>query len=101
MKELHGVLVVDKPAGPTSHDVVEGVRRALGVRKAGHTGTLDPFAGRHTSSSGKSGCIPRKSMPKVGRRGHGESKKCMGKLLAIPPSENQLKINARLPDVLE
>src|SRR5712692_8233341 len=39
-----GVLVVDKPAGPTSHDVVDRVRRALGVRRAGHTGTLDPFA---------------------------------------------------------
>lgn len=37
-------MVVDKPAGPTSHDVVDRVRRALGVRKAGHTGTLDPFA---------------------------------------------------------
>ena len=36
--------MVDKPAGPTSHDVVDRVRRALGVRKAGHTGTLDPFA---------------------------------------------------------
>jgi tRNA pseudouridine55 synthase len=44
LKELHGVLVVDKPGGPTSHDVVESVRRALGVKKAGHTGTLDPFA---------------------------------------------------------
>jgi tRNA pseudouridine55 synthase len=39
-----GVLVVDKPAGPTSHDVVDRVRRALGTRRAGHTGTLDPFA---------------------------------------------------------
>jgi tRNA pseudouridine55 synthase len=38
------VLVVDKPAGPTSHDVVDRVRRALGVRRVGHTGTLDPFA---------------------------------------------------------
>jgi len=37
-------MVVDKPAGPTSHDVVDRVRRALGIRKAGHTGTLDPFA---------------------------------------------------------
>src|SRR6187397_1291406 len=37
-------MVVDKPAGPTSHDVVDRVRRALGVRKVGHTGTLDPFA---------------------------------------------------------
>ena len=41
---LSGVLVVDKPAGPTSHDVVDRVRAALGQRRAGHTGTLDPFA---------------------------------------------------------
>jgi tRNA pseudouridine55 synthase len=37
-------VLVDKPAGPTSHDVVVRVRRGLGVRSAGHTGTLDPFA---------------------------------------------------------
>lgn len=41
---LHGILVIDKPKGPTSHDVVQRVRRRLGVRKAGHTGTLDPMA---------------------------------------------------------
>jgi tRNA pseudouridine55 synthase len=40
----HGVLVVDKPSGPTSHDVVDRVRESLGERRAGHTGTLDPFA---------------------------------------------------------
>jgi tRNA pseudouridine55 synthase len=40
----HGVLVVDKPAGPTSHDVVDRVRQVLGTRRVGHTGTLDPFA---------------------------------------------------------
>lgn len=39
-----GVLVVDKPYGPTSFDVVDRVRRLLGARKAGHTGTLDPLA---------------------------------------------------------
>lgn len=39
-----GVLVVDKPSGPTSFDVVQKVRRALGAKKAGHTGTLDPLA---------------------------------------------------------
>jgi tRNA pseudouridine55 synthase len=39
-----GILVVDKPAGPTSFAVVERVRRALGAGKAGHTGTLDPAA---------------------------------------------------------
>jgi tRNA pseudouridine55 synthase len=37
-------LVVDKPAGPTSHDVVARVRRALGEKRVGHTGTLDPLA---------------------------------------------------------
>jgi tRNA pseudouridine55 synthase len=40
----HGVVVVDKPAGPTSHDAVDRVRAALGTRRVGHTGTLDPFA---------------------------------------------------------
>jgi len=37
-------LLVAKPAGPTSHDMVDIVRRALGTRRVGHTGTLDPFA---------------------------------------------------------
>ena len=37
-------MVIDKPAGITSHDVVARVRRILGTRKVGHTGTLDPFA---------------------------------------------------------
>lgn len=41
---LVGVLPVDKPEGPTSHDLVAAARRALGVRRIGHTGTLDPFA---------------------------------------------------------
>ena len=41
---MDGVLVIDKPAGPTSHDVVARVRRALGERRIGHTGTLDPAA---------------------------------------------------------
>jgi tRNA pseudouridine55 synthase len=41
---MHGVLVVDKPAGPTSHDVVARARRALREKRIGHTGTLDPLA---------------------------------------------------------
>lgn len=41
---LHGVLVVDKSRGPTSHDVVNVARRALSTRAIGHTGTLDPMA---------------------------------------------------------
>jgi tRNA pseudouridine55 synthase len=39
-----GVIVIDKPAGPTSHDVVAVLRRAVRGRKVGHTGTLDPLA---------------------------------------------------------
>lgn len=41
---MNGVLVIDKPAGPTSFDVVRRVRTLLRVEKAGHTGTLDPSA---------------------------------------------------------
>ncbi len=41
---LDGIVLADKPAGKTSHDVTTLVRRTLGVRKAGHAGTLDPFA---------------------------------------------------------
>src|SRR5215470_1676109 len=39
-----GVLVIDKPEGLTSHDVVARVRKILGTRRVGHAGTLDPFA---------------------------------------------------------
>jgi tRNA pseudouridine55 synthase len=41
---VHGLLVVDKPAGVTSHDVVDLVRRRFGERRVGHAGTLDPDA---------------------------------------------------------
>jgi len=41
---MDGLLVIDKPAGPTSHDVVARVRRVLGEQRIGHTGTLDPAA---------------------------------------------------------
>jgi tRNA pseudouridine55 synthase len=41
---VDGLLVIDKPPGSTSHDVVDHVRRALGTRKVGHGGTLDPDA---------------------------------------------------------
>jgi len=38
----YGIIPLDKPRGPTSHEVVAWVRRLLGVSKAGHSGTLDP-----------------------------------------------------------
>ena len=41
---IAGVLVIDKPVGMTSHDVVQAVRNGTGIRRAGHTGTLDPRA---------------------------------------------------------
>jgi tRNA pseudouridine55 synthase len=41
---VSGVLIVDKPIGLTSHDVVQIIRRGTGIRRAGHTGTLDPRA---------------------------------------------------------
>ena len=44
MTDESGLVVVDKPGGLTSHDVVARVRRAAGTRKVGHAGTLDPMA---------------------------------------------------------
>lgn len=41
---MNGVVIIDKPAGLTSHDVVAGIRRLLGIKKVGHAGTLDPLA---------------------------------------------------------
>jgi len=41
---LDGALLIDKPAGPTSHDVVDRIRRRFGIKKVGHCGTLDPNA---------------------------------------------------------
>jgi len=56
---MDGILVVDKPQGCTSHDVVDFIRRRFGLKKVGHAGTLDPMAtgvlvilvGKHTKSS--------------------------------------------------
>jgi len=44
LPDMDGLLIIDKPAGPTSHDVVSRMRRALHERRIGHTGTLDPMA---------------------------------------------------------
>lgn len=44
MNPVNGLLLVDKPTGMTSHDVVSNVRRVLGIRSIGHAGTLDPLA---------------------------------------------------------
>src|SRR5881227_1768380 len=44
LSAMHGALLIDKPPGPTSHDVVAFARRALKTTAIGHTGTLDPLA---------------------------------------------------------
>src|SRR5947207_14197147 len=41
---LDGAVLIDKPAGPTSHDVVDAIRRHFNIKKVGHCGTLDPNA---------------------------------------------------------
>lgn len=43
-KELVGLLLVNKEVGPTSHDIIDRLRKLTGIRKIGHAGTLDPFA---------------------------------------------------------
>jgi len=65
---LNGVLLIDKPAGMTSHDVVAAVRRSLAGAKTGHAGTLDPFAtgllivlvGRATKSQQAMMALPKR-----------------------------------------
>lgn len=57
---MDGILVVDKPQGCTSHDIVDFIRKKFGLKKVGHAGTLDPMAtgvlvilvGKYTKSSG-------------------------------------------------
>ena len=44
MTELSGLVLIDKESGPTSHDLVDMVRRLAGQRSVGHTGALDPMA---------------------------------------------------------
>ncbi|HTY87521.1 MAG TPA: tRNA pseudouridine(55) synthase TruB [Candidatus Acidoferrum sp.] len=44
LSALDGALLIDKPAGPTSHDVVDAIRHKFGIKKVGHCGTLDPNA---------------------------------------------------------
>ncbi len=42
--DINGLLLVNKPAGPTSHDIVDFIRKKFKIKKVGHAGTLDPFA---------------------------------------------------------
>ena len=70
---MDGLLVIDKPAGPTSHDVVSRMRRVLGERRIGHAGTLDPAAtgvlraARRTRDAPRA--VPERQRQDVRRRG--------------------------------
>src|SRR5437899_11698744 len=44
LSTLDGAVLINKPSGPTSHDVVDAIRRQFGIKKVGHCGTLDPNA---------------------------------------------------------
>ncbi len=54
------MLVVDKPIGLTSHDVVQIIRRGTGIRRAGHTGTLDPRCLGRAGDPDRAGCAPER-----------------------------------------
>ncbi|WP_337863704.1 RNA-guided pseudouridylation complex pseudouridine synthase subunit Cbf5 [Nitrososphaera sp.] len=82
VKELldYGLVLVDKPAGPTSHEVVAWVKRILEIEKAGHSGTLDP---------GATGLLPI---------GLGEGTKALGVLLLGPKEYYALaRLHAHVP----
>jgi tRNA pseudouridine55 synthase len=90
-----GVLLIDKPAGITSHDVVAAVRRALGGVKTGHAGTLDPFAtgmlivllGRATKAQGELMGLPKRY----------ETIAQLGALSSTGDTEGEITRTGRLP----
>lgn len=92
---MDGILLIDKPVGPTSHDVVARVRWALGRPKTGHAGTLDPFAsgllillvGRATRLQSKLMGLP-KSYETVAR---------LGAVSSTGDPEGEIQLTVRVP----
>jgi len=108
---MDGVLLIDKPAGITSHDVVAAVRRSLGGLRTGHAGTLDPFAtglllvmvGRATKSQRRLMELPKcyETLARLGARSstgdtEGEIAQT-GRLPADPPALPTGEIRQRPP----
>ncbi len=90
-----GVLPIDKPVGVTSHDVVAAVRRALGGVKAGHAGTLDPFAsGLLLVLVGAATRIQRQLMELPKRY---ETVARLGAISSTGDPEGEITITGRLP----
>jgi tRNA pseudouridine55 synthase len=92
---MDGVLLIDKPAGMTSHDVVAAVRRSLGGSKTGHAGTLDPFAtglllvlvGRATKSQRALMELPKRY----------QTVACLGAVSSSGDTEGEITHTGRLP----
>jgi tRNA pseudouridine55 synthase len=92
---LEGVLLLDKPVGVTSHDVVAAVRRSLGGVKTGHAGTLDPFAtglllilvGRATKSQSELMGLPKRY----------ETVARLGALSSTGDTEGEITETGRIP----
>ena len=92
---MDGVLLIDKPAGMTSHDVVAAVRRSLGGSKTGHAGTLDPFAtglllvlvGRATKSQRALMDLPKCY----------QTVACLGAVSSTGDTEGEITHTGRLP----
>jgi tRNA pseudouridine55 synthase len=108
---MDGVLLIDKPAGITSHDVVAAVRRSLGGVRTGHAGTLDPFAtgllvvlvGRATKSQRMLMALPKRyqAVARLGAKSstgdpEGEITET-GRLPADPPALPTGEIRQRPP----
>ena len=92
---MDGVLLIDKPAGMTSHDVVAAVRRSLAGAKTGHAGTLDPFAtglllvlvGRATKAQSELMKLPKRY----------ETVAQLGALSSTGDTEGQITETGRVP----
>jgi tRNA pseudouridine55 synthase len=92
---MDGVLLIDKPAGITSHDVVAAVRRSLGGARTGHAGTLDPFAtglllvlvGSATKSQRTLMALPKRY----------EALACLGASSSTGDTEGEITETGRLP----
>src|SRR5271168_2332875 len=94
-RPMDGVLLIDKPAGMTSHDVVAAVRRSLGGVRTGHAGTLDPFAtglllvlvGRATKAQRQLMALPKRY----------QTIAALGALSSTGDTEGEITHTGRLP----
>ena len=97
--QLEGILLVDKPTGMTSHDVVDRLRRKLQMKKIGHAGTLDPNAtGLLIMLVGKATKVSQYLMS-LDKEYAGEIK--LGEQTTTYDSEGEITLTAPLPDALD